>query len=84
MLMTNRKTRPRARARANNWDRRKMRDDRLDRSARRELSARALEATAFLVELRAEGEMEMERQEENEYQSQRAHQPAGLWCRAQT
>ena len=84
MLMTNRKTRPRARARTGNLDRRKMRDDRLDRGARRELSARALQATAFLVELRAEGKMEMERQEEDEYQSQRAHHPAQFRCRAQT
>ena len=84
MLVMNRYTRPRARARTGNLDRRKMRDNRLDGGARRKLSARALEATAFLVELRAERKMEMERQEENEDQSQRAHQPAGLWCRAQT
>jgi len=84
VLMTNRNTRPRARARTGNLDRRKMRDDRLDRGARRELSARALEATAFLVELGAEGKVKMERQEKNKNQSQRAHQPVGLWCRAQT
>lgn len=84
MLMTDRAARPRARARTGNWDRRKMRDDRLDHSARRELSARALKATAFLIELGAEGKMKMERQEENEYQCQRAHQPAGFRRRAQT
>ena len=84
MLAADRAACPRARARTGNWDRRKMRDDRLDRGARRELSARALEATAFLVDLRAEREMEMERQEKNEYQSQRAHRPAEFRCRTQT
>ncbi len=84
MLVTNRKTRPPPRARTGNLDCREMGNDRLDRGAGRELSARALQAAAFLVELRAEGKVEMERQEENEDQSQRAHQPAGLGCRAQT
>ena len=84
MLVGDRAAGPRARARTGNLNRREMRDDGLDCGAGRELSARALEAAAFLVELRAEGEVEMKRQEENKDQSQRAHQPAGLWCRAQT
>lgn len=84
MLVADRAARPRARAGTGNWDRRKMRDDRLDRGARRELHARALEATAFLVELGAEGKVKVKRQEEDEYQCQRAHQPAEFRCRAQT
>lgn len=67
---------PQPRARAGDAHRRKMRHDRLGSGARRELRARALETTAFLVELRAEREMNVERQEENEDQSQRAHRPA--------
>jgi len=61
-----------------------MRNDRLDRSARRKLSARALEATAFLVELSTEGKVEVERQEKDKYQSQRAHHPTEFRCRART
>lgn len=61
-----------------------MRDDRLNRGARRKLSARALQATAFLVELSTEGKVEVERQEKDEYQSQRAHHSAEFRCCAQT
>ena len=84
MLMTKRMACPAVQPRTGDGDRRKMRNDRLDRGARRKLSARALEATAFFVELSAEGKVEMERQEKDKYQSQRAHQPAGFGCRART